>query len=1235
MPNIRTYWRHKPSEQSSLEIADNIIAQNQYKLKTSIQKYKNSLPENMLWRSIKKKLDFILASDIYRNTFITNNIITRLQNNWGLPLDKQYKNVIELYNIVIEYNKTKGEVKKDTSIQMSNILPQSLHVMSIRQARNILEEIDLLRLPSQAKQKIENIKQEINGIQNKVEAASKILDLALEAKRIYDEEIKWGGKEEKKKQSQKEEENKTLKELEKLFNLSIDWEITGEDFSKYLDEYISELEISSTEKQILKQNILEIYKWLEKWKKVQLKFLNDYFNKLWEQLTKYSDKDTNIKIDFWDGQTVIFKDRKQAINYINILKRQAEDEFQSFARITIEWTANFVWNFVKTWWNILKTPFVLSYELLKKGDLDSLLWVWAYIWSFLIAYTLSNSYSSIIKNINARIISSEFPLLKKFAIWEYLQESHPFADNAWDTKESVQLTKRKNILKILKATYKNDKDRMKILNEAEKFINVLDHNLDDSWKDTSDEKKIKKTFRYAEWIFWDKVWQALWMWKFHDKYSPIKNKYIDILLKPLMLNKRSKIISYVENNFTSEINDKVLDPLKKYFNWVSFDYENVRLKFSWENYSDVKWENIKYIEEYIRWRQDLSLEEKKELKQRVNRYFENIFNSWEVFSTYEIEEKIWKIIEWKIIDIKDFKDILKKDNRIKDLFKWVIFEWRYDEKFNDILNWKKRISKLKIFTRKKTIQKLIDLMNSWKLELTEKEFKDLIDNKIFGSKFNNFIESIKDIKFTSFKDFYKSLWKFWNSIWLKPKQKKVNFNFEDILKTWEKVIESKEKAKEILSWELWENLRNIIDLDSINFPNDKERFFEKKVLKILEKKVNNWKYTEEQLRLELIKISKWYLPAFKSIKILKNLLSEEELNKKEIKEIKAQIEKWEILIRYEDKDSLVEKVRNWWIILVNENFDIESELKKLKEKWEELWKKHFKNDGFWIYKNKKLQEGLLKNIKDYAIIINYNSRVNIDSKYNILIWDITQWVDFTYEEFFTRLKTDLNIKWWDINEWITLQDFKLNIKNELSSLFDGLTPEEKIKLKEFIKNNEISLDILPENIKDFMVQKGIQKEQKEKEEFKQKEKLNKQIEYLESYTDTPTRLEDYEDARSDLKKYLIDLPTILPENPSYSEIVKKAIQEKLIELYIKKYWSTLAIPDEIIKEKPFLEKYINWQLEIALKLKRIEKKLKAKIGEFSIKQKKELLDFSKKEGVAKKEIEEKIEEIKRESRRAK
>jgi hypothetical protein len=93
--------------------------------------------------------------------------------------------------------------------------------------------------------------------------------------------------------------------------------------------------------------------------------------------------------------------------------------------------------------------------------------------------------------------------------------------------------------------------------------------------------------------------------------------------------------------------------------------------------------------------------------------------------------------------------------------------------------------------------------------------------------------------------------------------------------------------------------------------------------------------------------------------------------------------------------------------------------------------------------------------------------------------------------------------------------------------------------------------------------------------------------------------------------------------------------DKLIEHYIYKYNSITEIPNDIIRDKPFLQKYIDSKLEIILNTKSIERNLRTIIKDFNIKQKKELLEFTKRENIKKKEIKDKINEIKIKARKPK
>lgn len=867
--------------------------------------------------------------------------------------------------------------------------------------------------------------------------------------------------------------------LDKILDVSIDWEISYEYFENWLEDYKNEIKktdefkkLSLKEQTIFLNNIDWIKKPFKEWLEVQLNNLNKYYDSLAKQVDKQWNWKISLTLQNW--KKLSFENKEIAYKFILKNKEVAELKLQTLSRTFVEWFFNYSWKLLHLWWVIVTRPIVWSYELLQNWDLDSLWWIASYIWWVLLAYASTNMTLSIIKATNAKIIASEFPILNRLAVWEYLQESDPRTLEASGGKESIQLTRRKNIQKILEAVYKWNPEKEKLLKDAREYINVLDHNLDDSDKDSTDEK-IKNKLRYPEWIYWDKIGQIMWMWNFHDKYNPTKNKYIDILLKPLLLNKRSKIIAKVESgDFRSDIETKIIHPLKEYFKWVSFDYKNSIVTFNENEYKNAKWEKIKSIEAYID-TLNIGSGEKEKIKSRVNRYFENIFTNWRIETEIDIAKNLDKYINHNIIDFNEFKEILLENKDLKELFKWVISDWEYERKFEDIIKWETKISKANyiILNNKKiALKRLIELFKNWELEVTERELREIIKDDVLDSNKIDLLS--KKIKKTKINGDYKE-WK-------------------KIINEWKNIIENIKKAKEILTWNIWEKLNIIFSLDNSNFPSEESRIYWdlgkedyfKKMYEDLEKKSqkDDFKLTQDQVKLEIVKMKNWYLSNDKVISILNKSLIGDELKQDNVKDYIEKVETWKMVVTLDEVNQDIIDLKNWNTIAERvRTFDISDEIEKIENEWKKLAEIDFKNEDFWVFdKDWKLKTNEIEKIIKFSELLQFNKNTNIEKNTNSLLRKINNWTDYTSVEFFNELNSKLEISI-TIDENTTLTKYIKTVGEKLENYFDSLSEVEKKSFIEKFKNKNIEEKDIPKKIKDY-----IDNEINEEEKIKQQEK---------------------------------------------------------------------------------------------------------------------------------------------------
>jgi len=904
-------------------------------------------------------------------------------------------------------------------------------------------------------------------------------------------------------------DSKTLNEIEEI---TIDWKVDSiQEFNNKLIKLIKVLNKDSEFSKLpenQRNKIIEwlknIWSWLEKEKNKTLDFLDKKINNIAKQIEEQEDNwSISIKIEWVD--ITDFKSKKEAFAFVKLLKEEAEDEFQTLL-------ADF-WDFFwKALWEIFTSELPFKPYIYTKNSIKD--WIENYQdndhWSLLVIdwiQVLALTFASInyTETIYRRLITDSLGktwVKKGFTLktvkilnkdwtetWETkrvrktiripdydLSDTNYFSPNTEDVELRNEYKQRVTTIGRLEQqleTIKNPKDKIAFAKELENLKSYLNINTNTFWlKAYSLNKEQGKFKRFLNiFINWP---DGLPTW-IHLRDSATRN---------ILLDKKSKI---------------------KLEEWIDFVFKNASINFD-NKTGQIDWidekgetDNIKNIRNYIN---NIS-----DTQRRINildtfeKYIESLKNNPK--SKDVIQNDINNIIEnnyltkdkvIKLIEKKYFKELKEPIERWDGFVNWIKEIW------DDIVfkkdNFKKAVSEVwwklapASFTYKTAMAiKLKQIVENWNWQWNEEDLKTIFD-RIDNWKLEiNQIYPWKKAKFKIIVDSLKWLvWKYWIQL---PTLHKLNNlwekwgDLEDIIKQWKEILKELNNAKEIFNdkSELKKNIKNIFELDSTNFSSEassdywsewKEEYF-KNMFNDLEdySKTDNFNLSQEQVKLEIVKMSKWYLTNQKILSLLNLWLKEEELKKDNVKDFIKKVETWKMIITLDELNSYISDLKSWSTIPEKIiSFNIPDEISRINTEWKKLGDIHFNNPKFWIFDNNKnfLQDQFTKNELNLAKILNFeaiiNDTIDIDWDFSIFMQDANKnW--YTSVEFFEKLNQSLNIGI-TYNEKTIRTNYINKLNNNVSTFFDWLDDLKKKKLINFIENNNIDKSILPKNIKDTL-----------------------------------------------------------------------------------------------------------------------------------------------------------------------
>ncbi len=1211
----------------------------QDQLNSKITEINNSLQEDNNWYSeaIKSTLMSLLETQNVEDKVIDELLIwleelKQISDNE----DKLYK-AIELLNKLEQYKKERKKVQSQATQTTTELIKEVDPDGYLESAKAILWELDLSKLKDAAKKQVEDIKAKIKAIQDKVSRAEEILTLAIEAKNIYDKYISWSEEwkdawtqawtQSQKWGNWKNEKNDgridNLKEL-KLKGL-IKWADNIQKMVQNINEAIESWNFTPEEIKVLKSAIEN----LENLDKVILPKIDDDLNQALNEIDK-SKFPTKINI-LWED--VFFNTKEQAINAIKTIK---EELWASKSSMLSNYALALIYLITspsQPWYRLSK-PLFKWWILNQWNDIKDN-WEWEEWWDLIFADLWASLLMLyIITNINSTISfalrESVWRTFKNttWILWINLMEDYSKKvinpmDLEWTKSQEYQeFVQREAILKWLKKYIEFITDN-ELKEKLEKDYKKLEKYKLIKWPEfffkanlIANEVGLKnfKNFKYyrnlglsiLNWArfhvpslrnYW-KEWEWLWKLKIW--------KYIKWINFTKWISFEKQILNLELESIIEDGLEDIKEEMNKYFKDVLIEKTDDN-DFNIE-IGEIKKEILEKIEAYINWKTDITKEEKEKIFRNVKWYLEKISANNLLISEEWLWEQITKLVDKRYLTYDEIKDIILKDKRFK--------EFLNKREIKNYLTRNRNIKK-RFFGKNKKFINLITLFKEWKIEWNEKMIKDLLED---------FLD--------------------WREI--KENYENIDNNLTSILEEWENILKSIEKAKDILEKGSWKNLFSLINLDKTHFNENFEPIFESIYDEIVEK-VNNWQYTEQQLKLDLAKIYKWYLPNFVILDIFHWKWNYEididlwklNLESKEVKEFLEKVEKWEWHWTIEELNITIEKLNRWKKVTwksFNENID--EIIKEINKRWPEFEKLSFKNTKYsipfkdWQIDKNSFETNELKKIKQLMIL---EWKTFNDEKFHRLFeYIIDKKWDYTWPDFFKKLLNSL----WLNNDFIDIKNYtnRTNILEEIQSTLD-----DKIEIitKDFITKTEkerTKIKVLLQ--KAWLEEKLKELEWFEKTQLKERQKeinrIETQIWKLENYMEVniPQSYDDYKQAREDLLEKGVNiklLPVLLEKG--FAEQVNIAIQEKLTELYIHRYGGIDKIPTDILEKHKFLQDSVLEAIMDTNLLQDISVELKQEIRWLEERLKIEIIDIykdgRKTEEEKRLEIEQKVREFKK------
>jgi hypothetical protein len=575
-------------------------------------------------------------------------------------------------------------------------------------------------------------------------------------------------------------DSKTLNDIE---SITIDWKVESmEDFQTNLDSLISVLKkdkhfntLTIEQKNKIISWLKKIWDWLEKEQNKTLDFLDSKINSIANQIEKQDD-DWSISITIEWEKIPDFKSKKEAFSFVELLKEEAENEFQSY------WADfwDILWNI---FWEIFTSTILLKPYIYTKDSVAD--WIgnkqnndhWALLvidWLQVLVLTLASiNYT---ETMYRRIVTDT--LSKTWVKKGFIYKKVNILNDKWEVTGTKKVRKRIRITDYdLSDTnyFSPDSEDVELRNEYKQRVTTiwkLEQQLEtivnpqDKIQFEKEIANIKSYLNTNTNTFWLKAYSL------NKEQGKIKRFWNVFINWPDWLPTWVHLRDYATRNILFDNNAKI--ELEK---WVDFVFKNASVNFdeqTWQiDWITENWEtdNIQNLRHYINSITDT--ERRINVLDRFDKYIESLKNNPKSMDV--IKNDLSNIIEKNHLTQKEITELIDKRylkelknptpreagfiNWIKEVWDDTVFKWKKFKNVTTEVWWKLAPAS---FTYEKSmaikLKQIVSEWNwKWSIEDLEKLFSRIENWKLELNQIYPWRKKIKIIL-----DFLKWLsWKYW------------------------------------------------------------------------------------------------------------------------------------------------------------------------------------------------------------------------------------------------------------------------------------------------------------------------------------------------------------------------------------------------------------------------------------------------------------------------------------------
>jgi len=829
--------------------------------------------------------------------------------------------------------------------------------------------------------------------------------------------------------------------------------------------------LSENERQAIIDQLSKILEWKKIAEEIWYKQIETYFDGLAQNIKKRWGKFI-VTLDKW--KTKSFDSQKEAVDFIMELKSSAEFHFQSWLRTLLEYTFIWAWNlFLKAEWLVWSIPTTLKewwsdWLTLDILSLDNLLAVWLYIWSAAITFAIISAHWAIpiwvASSFWRRVVTDN--LQKYNSSLQYTDYARGQWGQALDMsspegRDFMEMKQRQQIMDLLWADLEtNYAQWSKKYNEYRKIIEKID----------SYKLNRTPTFYYLAYKYWKLSWKAS---RFGFSIASIALRgarfYYPDFERDDTGKRTSKLpiwrLDYISFEDSKSLASKTLSELldiesiregieifykSKTVERVSKDKEPPKIEVEWD---DTKTDKYNYVIDEINAR-NIPESEKKKLLKDFNDYVN------------------------RLIDFPKSPNVIARDLHI-------LLNTNHGQKADFIRQLRTKINKVQEDNSR--IKNGLWKAGKWKLGRLN-SFLSLVERGEWVGSKKEFDTEIKKIES---KSDYKVSPNYDSKLW------STNFGqkLQDIFDRWEKAAKTHKTVlgefydnTKVWSWEAmpWKDfdtaqsyetklMKWIQDYIDFGIHNDALENFAKTEVKEMFDKIISWKIMiedEDRLFAEIQNIFKWYLPTYKLVARLDNII---EANKKhgnvdDIKKLYQEAKKWKLNVSPQE---LLELEKDPWA------FDYTVDRSRWipvleKSKMERLvrdtqwWRNFDYNKTFWLADDASVSQYLDKLKEKFSWELELIQVLDVVNDTSTKSWITVELWEFSKalsKNKYSKWQADhilREIFWGKAFSSITLPmvwdaadfyDGKSDLSDKLQEEWDKLSEDEKVEKAKKIKQN--------------------------------------------------------------------------------------------------------------------------------------------------------------------------------------